>query len=508
MKNTKLRCASCARRGEKGVVTMLTVNSFSSDALVIFVDYHSARGGTSRLKENLERLLTPNQWVYSDGTEDGQQLMNRIDTMQNRRELSYFPRLVFLHDVCVTDLDEARMVRYKDIMSTFYRGLQPGFPNDHIHLTFMRYQNGDGGRMSPENKEGISNRIRSFWDGSLELEAAHLEFICYRQPMQPNFESQEEAMAYLAYLMTKGVFWRSGGFGGSIPILTGRFCMIRENHFSAVKVNEYTRKIEELGKWLFNESDPDLNQFYMELDKKMNDWYTAYEIGHKKREDRKGLYPYPVSNYTQTKKFFCTTFTRDRDDYERRLQSEQQKYCKMYLDGLLGEQVHDWVKHQDASMSYRTFKTLKTAWDGGTVKSHIRAYLDSKELRPEEKADFAKVMCEYVQDFLEERHNEEQRQKKQDELSETQRKFDAIPFKNLADWAANLLDFTRYLIPAGVGVADKNRWALLEPGQDPLSGMDENDIYIRGEGLLDDNQIVYIRLGTCTDENPVNILNY
>lgn len=485
----------------------IKLDTFVQDALLILIDYNKRK--SSKLKLMLEQLLRKNQWVYSDGTESGSALVSRVGAKQEENELGKFSRIIFLHDVNVGDLDDAWMEHYRDIMRQFDRGARPANPSDHYHVTFMRYRNNN--TLSEREKEEIRHRILSFWDGSIKFRATHMECICYQLALGGSLDGQEEGMAYFSYLMTKDVFWNTL----NPTALAGKLCVIQGNHHSSEKVKIYEEKIQKLEQWLGEARDVTLEQFYMDFHKTMSDWIRIYAKGREEIEAYKGLYPSPLRNYVADGALFWKKYRKKENIFNEELESEKQRYRKEYLNRLRKKPLSDWKEIQEESMYYLTFKKLRQNWNDGGAERYIDTLLEEfKELSLSERQDFMKLAEEYLYTFISERDNEEQKQVKEEELFKIHKELGALPFKSLKDCLENIGRKTNYQIPPAVGVGDINKWALISPEvaygwkRDSLSGVLENHIY--RTALLDSNEIVYIRLGSCmrAEDEPERILEF
>lgn len=489
-----------------------TLNN-SYDALVIAFE-NSGQSQSSMFERELKHMFERQRFLYlKNESMSGEQLFQCIFEKLNTREL-FRPtsqRIILCTYMDLAEVDNEWLQRYWEFMKEFRDKVGATSRTQHQYHTFFRYRSGSELKVSMEELVEILN---SMWVVENPMPMQHTEYLLYAGGFN-NFDNQEKGMVRLLKNLSVGG-WRElydpSRCNKALNILTF-------DEYCEKKALIIQNKLEEIHDWLHKVGDPQLDNFYMNIQECAQHMIEAYSRDMKGFDRWVGLYPVSVREFTAHGIGPFKKYRRvQRKNAE--LDQQRQEYQMSCMEAFkYGEERKKLIDAFEKQLHYSDYKKIREENEQNRVESRVKGIVDNcgtQLYSEEEKRQFAEMLFGWIWEYLEEKLSvlEKIREEKEEEKSryEYEQSF-STKYMNLQSCFEKVIQETGYQVPPAVTVAPliSNTYISTEVANDwPLKGYHINGVEDRNV-IIDDTiepmDIQHLKIGKYLDLDTEETLN-
>lgn len=483
------------------------------DALLVILDERNVKND-SFFKKELEQAFDLRKYVYyQNASLNADELWKDLEKKIADEDviLPGSERIVFCTYMDICDLNQEWLDRFRERMAIFKTRGMTQDRMQHYYLTFFRYE-----ANHPLNRDKISDVSRllnELWNPSSQS-MHHSEFLMYAGGLGGNLNAQEKGMIRFLEILSTRDYSKAITIGNFTEAL---FVLSETEYYEENAIN-CRKRIDQIEKWLNQESDPNLDFFVQSISMKVSEWLRRYQEEMRQFQKGTGLYPISVSEYTAKGIGPFRKYERPAGLHPK-LNNEKKQCQREFMNRMVSsEEKEAWKERLRQQMAFLDLNNLSRK-ENEELKGMIQNVVDNSEassrLQQEERKSFVEAFKKWVDEFVSEEASEpvlqEERNEKAAELFKNVNELErASAFSDLDSCFEQIRSATRYRVPGVITTVDVEQLAIInnQVGQDwkirgyTIAGIQEQDVIVLNN--IYPYEIVYMKFGKYIALNQQN----
>lgn len=393
------------------------------DALVIVLDErnNTSLKGDSFFERELNTVFEANKLIYHKNSQVSAEELFMDLAQKTRNHETMLPasqRMIICNYVDANNLSGEWFERYKARMETFMTmaPVRDGF--QQYHITFIRYQ---AFQQIGEKQEEVFEVLQKIGEESMPMR--HAEFLLYAGGLD-NLDFHEKGVVCLLQLLTMKDYWRMYEHTQFDHAL---YLLAYEDYY-AQRAQICKSEIEDIKKWLENAADPDFVNLELESKSVLSAILHHYNDEMRKFKRSSGLYPVSITEYSKHGVGPFTKYERNTRKHPE-LEKEKERYQRGFLNQLENsDEKKQFIQKLQDHMNYPDVQAYAAEAEKGMVRSRIKSIIESSFERAsaEEKTIFEEILNTWIEEFLNGKMKELEKEKRRREDIKTQKEFETL----------------------------------------------------------------------------------